>query len=137
MSLPTDAKKRKEIPLFSGFVSYFPDTMAAVAQLSVIANEQHNPGQPLHWSKHKSTDHADSCQRHLSEIGPNWTNRDTDGVLHAVKAAWRANAIVQTLADKGVDVLAITPPYKVVPPEEEAAIDKAVGLPSEEFRLKD
>jgi len=89
--LPTDAKARKALPICTGVLDYFPDALAAVAEVSRIGNDQHNPGQPLHWSKGKSTDHADCALRHLTERG----TRDTDGGLHTAKAAWRVLAQLQ------------------------------------------
>lgn len=91
MTLPTDPKERKGIPLASGVLDYFPDALAAVAALSKAGNDQHNPGQPLHWSRGKSTDHADTILRHLMERG----TLDTDGIRHSAKAAWRALALLQ------------------------------------------
>jgi hypothetical protein len=44
--LPIDAKKRKAIPVVTGVLDYFPDAIAAVADLSRVGNDQHNPGQP-------------------------------------------------------------------------------------------
>jgi len=88
MSLPTDAKARKAVPLYSGLIRYFPQALAAVAELSAIGNEQHNPGQPLHWDRTKSRDELDALSRHLWEAG----TVDTDGVLHSAKVAWRALA---------------------------------------------
>jgi hypothetical protein len=96
MSLPTDAKERKEVPLYSGLLTYFPDALAAVAHLSFIGNEQHNPGQPLHWDKSKSGDHLDCLMRHLVQAG----TIDSDGELHDVKVAWRALANLQMLFEK-------------------------------------
>lgn len=90
--LPTDAKARKDAPIARGVLDYFPNALAAVAELSRIGNEQHNPGQPMHWAKHKSTDHADCIVRHLIDRG----TVDTDGVRHATKVAWRALALLQT-----------------------------------------
>lgn len=87
----TDAKARKALPVFSGFVKYFPDAMLAVAELSRIGNDQHNPGQPLHWAKEKSTDEHDALMRHLIDAG----TIDTDGVRHSTKVAWRAMAALQ------------------------------------------
>jgi hypothetical protein len=89
--LPTDAKARKALPLATGCIDYFPDALADVAELSRIGNDQHNPGQPLHWSKHKSSDHDDCLVRHLIDRG----KRDTDGVRHRTKVAWRALAALQ------------------------------------------
>jgi hypothetical protein len=91
VSLPTDAKQRKDIPIYSGFIKYFPDAMAAVAELSRIGNEQHNPGKPLHWDRSKSGDELDALTRHLAEAG----TVDTDGVRHSTKVAWRAMANLQ------------------------------------------
>jgi hypothetical protein len=89
--LPTDAKERKALPIATGVLDYFPDALAAVAELSRIGNDQHNAGQPLHWSKHKSSDHADCLVRHLIDRG----TKDSDGVRHSVKVAWRALAMAQ------------------------------------------
>jgi hypothetical protein len=92
MTLPTTAAERKAIPRRHRRLDYFPDAIAAVAELSRIGNEQHNPGQPLHWAREKSTDHADCIGRHLIERG----TLDTDGQRHAAKVAWRALALLQT-----------------------------------------
>lgn len=86
-----DAKTRKEAPIFSGFFKYFPDAIVEVARLSKIGNDQHNPGQPLHWSKHKSSDHGDCITRHQLDAG----SIDTDKVRHSTKVAWRALAQLQ------------------------------------------
>ena len=90
-ALPTDAKDRKDIPLATGCVDYFPDALAAVASLSRIGNEQHNPGKPLHWDRSKSGDEADALMRHFVQRG----TFDTDGVLHSTKVCWRALALLQ------------------------------------------
>lgn len=91
MTLPTDAKARKAVPIFSGCLRYFPDALAAVAELSRIGNDQHNPGEKLHWARGKSTDELDALTRHLMDAG----TVDTDGVLHDTKVAWRALANLQ------------------------------------------
>ena len=75
----------------SGVVDYFPDALAAVAEVSHAGNEQHNPGQELHWNRSKSGDFADTIMRHLVERG----TRDTDGLRHSAKLAWRALANLQ------------------------------------------
>jgi hypothetical protein len=89
--LPTDAKSRKGIPVASGVLDYFPAAIAEVAKLSKAGNDQHNPGQPLHWSRGKSNDHADTMMRHFLERG----TVDTDGVRHSAKMVWRALALLQ------------------------------------------
>ena len=82
---------RKRMPLATGCMDYFPDALLAVANCSLVANEQHNPGEPLHWAREKSNDHADCLARHLLERG----TLDTDGVRHSAKVAWRALALLQ------------------------------------------
>lgn len=91
MPLPNDAKGRKAVPLHSGLVAYFKDALIEVARLSQIGNDQHNPGQPLHWSKDKSNDHEDCLLRHHFEAG----TIDSDGVRHSAKRAWRSLAALQ------------------------------------------
>jgi hypothetical protein len=89
--LPKDAGERKKIPLYTGLLCYFPDALIEVAKLSYVGNLQHNPGQPLHWAREKSTDQEDTIMRHLLESG----QLDTDGVPHSAKVAWRALAMLQ------------------------------------------
>lgn len=64
---PNDSKQRKEYPLYRGLFQYFPRALAAVAHHSFIGNEQHHPGEPLHWDKTKSTDEPDALLRHVLE----------------------------------------------------------------------
>jgi hypothetical protein len=94
--METDSAKRKAIPMFSGLLAYFPDALAEVAALSQAGNDKHNPGQPLHWARGKSTDELDCLMRHLAEAG----NLDTDGYYHDVKVAWRALANLQKLLEQ-------------------------------------
>lgn len=90
--LPEDAKTRKGLPICTGVLDYFPLALAEVARTSKAGNDQHNPGQPLHWDRTKSLDHADCILRHLVDRG----TVDTDGILHSAKVAWRALALLQT-----------------------------------------
>ena len=82
---------RKQIPIASGVLDYFPDAIRALAHCSWVGNEQHNPGDPLHWAREKSNDHPDCMMRHFMERG----TVDEDGVRHVVKAAWRMLALAQ------------------------------------------
>jgi hypothetical protein len=91
VKLPTDPKERKKIPIYSGVLSYFPDAIAEIANLSWTGNNQHNKGEKLHWSREKSSDHEDTLVRHLMESG----TRDSDGVRHSSKVCWRAMAMLQ------------------------------------------
>lgn len=94
--LPTDAKARKAVPVYSGCIRYFPRALAAVAELSRVGNEQHNPGKPLHWDRSKSGDELDAATRHLFEAG----TIDTDGQRHSTKLAWRALANLEKELEK-------------------------------------
>jgi hypothetical protein len=82
---------RKEFPITSGVIDYFPLALAWVARVSLEGNNQHNPGQPLHWARGKSTDHADCIVRHLIQRG----TLDEDHMPHSAKVAWRALALLQ------------------------------------------
>ena len=90
-TLPTGAKERKQFPIASGFLDYFPDAIAAIAHISYRGNQQHNPDKPLHWDRSKSADEADTLMRHFLQRG----TLDTDGVAHSAKMAWRALALLQ------------------------------------------
>lgn len=96
MNISNDAKERKKIPIASGVLGYFPLAIAEIARVSWVGNEQHNPGQPLHWAREKSTDHDDCLMRHFMERG----TIDSDGMRHSAKVAWRALAILQLEIEK-------------------------------------
>lgn len=89
--------ERKAAPLYAGCFAYFPDALLAVARLSKKANDKHNPGEPLHWSKEKSNDHADCLLRH--QLNPEEIDPEVDEI-HAVMVAWRALAQLQTIIEK-------------------------------------
>lgn len=88
------SQDRKNAPVYSGVLKYFPDAILEVARLSKFGNDKHNPGEPLHWSKDKSSDHDDCVARHLLDAG---TRSATDGNhRHRTMMAWRALAALQT-----------------------------------------
>lgn len=90
-TLPTGSADRKTYPIASGVLDYFPDALIAIAHVSYVGNDQHNPGQPLHWAREKSIDQDDTLMRHFLERG----KLDTDGLRHSAKMAWRALALLQ------------------------------------------
>ena len=92
--LPKSSKERKQIPIYSGLLKYFPDACAAVAHVSFVGNEQHNPGESLHWAKEKSNDHVDCIGRHLTDHASG-ERFDPDGERILAKVAWRALAALQ------------------------------------------
>lgn len=93
LGLPTEAKARKALPVYTYITEYFPDALLAEVSVSVAGNEQHNPGEPLHWSREKSADQMDCAFRHMMDHKKNPI--DTDGQYHLAKAIWRLKAELQ------------------------------------------
>ena len=84
--LPSDAQQRKDIPIYRGFIKYFPDAIVEVTKLSVKGSKQHH-GDKVWWDKSKSSDELDALMRHLLE--GDW-----------VCVAWRAMANLQRECDE-------------------------------------
>lgn len=87
------AQERKEQPVFSGVLSYFPEAIKYVSRASYQGQQQHNPDKPLAWDRSKSGDELDALTRHLIDHSVNPV--DDDGILHLGKVAWRALAALQ------------------------------------------
>lgn len=85
---------RKNQPVFSGVLKYFPLALLEVSKVSLAGNEQHNPGEPLHWDKSKSTDEPDALVRHLLDHAQG-NIYDDDGIRHLAKATWRALSFLE------------------------------------------
>lgn len=98
MKLPTDSIERKNTPIYSGCIAYFPLALAAVARLSKRGNDKHNPGEPLHWAREKSTDHKDCIARHLVDIDV--YDEELQEYDEAAAVAWRALAYLQLLEEQ-------------------------------------
>lgn len=94
MGLPTEDKARKALPYWTFFTEYFLKAWMAVANVAIKGNEQHNPGQPLHWAREKSTDQLNTAFRHQIDYGMG-VKKDTDGQWHLAKAIWRLSAQLQ------------------------------------------
>jgi hypothetical protein len=95
MILPTEDKTRKgEWPLWTFMFGYFPKAWLEVVRVAVVGNNQHNPGQKLHWAREKSTDQLNTALRHQFDYGMG-VRKDTDGVYHLAKAIWRLMAQLQ------------------------------------------
>lgn len=107
LTLPTDSAERKNYPMLSGCLKYFPAAIAGVAKVSKYGNDKHNPGEQLHHARGKSTDHGDCIIRHLTDTedllaalsrGQNVTH---DQILHEVnQLTWRVLAYSQELHEK-------------------------------------
>jgi hypothetical protein len=118
LTLSTDSTARKDIPVYSGFVQYFPAAIAGAARHSKRGNDKHNPGQPLHHARGKSTDHEDCVERHLMDIsdmeaalkrGDVPIDKGDDSARSAIVAAlleeadalvWRSAALSQRLYEQ-------------------------------------
>ena len=87
--------QRKEYPITTGCLDYFRDALLYISHVSYKGNQKHNPGEPLHWARGKSTDEPDALGRHLvsREIV------DDNGLLEAGEMAWRALALLQKLLE--------------------------------------
>ena len=95
------SEERKQYPIVSGCLDYFRDALLEVSHVSWLGNQKHNPGQPLHWARDKSNDHADCVVRHMAtrtEI------ESESGETHAVHALWWALAMVQEMEEKRLGI---------------------------------
>jgi hypothetical protein len=89
--------QRKEYPIVTGLLDYFPDACALVSHVSYKGNEKHNPGQPLHHARGKSADHLDCIGRHLTERKED--DPDT-AIIHMANECWRSLAELQDMLEK-------------------------------------
>ena len=117
-----DDESRKRAPVYSGFMRYFPRAMKAVAYLSWMGNQKHNPGAELGWSWNRSNDHGDCVARHQCDVG----ELDEYGLPHELAVAWRAMAQLEVyLVEKyGLKL----PPAAYMVPDDlsEDALEKAI-----------
>lgn len=91
-----ESQRRKETPIFTGLICYWPDALEAVASHSYVNNEKHNPGETLHWSRDKSNDHLDSLARHLTDLGKLTLPLHNPEKIELLKAiVWRGLAELQ------------------------------------------
>ena len=88
--------ERKNMPVYTGVIKYFPNALKYVSKVSLQRNNQHHPDKPLHWDTSKSTDHLDAPTRHLIDAD----KIDDDGLLHLGKVAWRALAALEDYIEK-------------------------------------
>ena len=89
-ALPTDPVARKMIPVYTGFISYFPRAIAAVSKISMVGGIQHGQtAENLHWDRSKSGDELDALMRHI--LDKDWA-----------QVAWRAMANLEKQLEKEV-----------------------------------
>lgn len=107
-TLPTESNARKEHPIHSGCIRYFPAALAGVARTSKMGNDKHNPGQEMHHARSKSTDHADCIVRHLIDtedllaaMNRGDSKVTTEEILNEVNSmVWRALAYSQEMHER-------------------------------------
>lgn len=92
--LPTGYEERKELKMYDFMFHYFPLAWLEIVKVAVAGNNQHNPGETLHWAREKSKDQMNTAFRHIFDYGTG-TKYDTDGRTHLGKAAWRLMAQLQ------------------------------------------
>lgn len=105
-TLPLDSTARKEFPIYSGPLKYFPKAIAEVARVCKIGNDKHNPGEALHHARGKSNDHADCIMRHLIDMSEDFgkgVGKDENGIPQVAYVAWRALALAQEWYEKNGD----------------------------------
>lgn len=109
---PYTSAERKEMPVQTIMAEYFPDALAAVARHSKKANDKHNPGEPMHWARKKSTDHLNCAGRHL--MTPDAIDADT-GEIELVGATWRCLAALQLREEARLKAAGIMPLSGITP----------------------
>ena len=90
----SEAQKRKDTPVYSGVVAYFPLALKEIAKASGEGNKQHHADKPLHWDRSKSGDELDAMMRHLLDHASGEVFDDC-GTRHIVKCGWRILAFIQ------------------------------------------
>tara|TARA_Y100000994_G_scaffold249120_1_gene259189 strand:+ start:10979 stop:11356 length:378 start_codon:yes stop_codon:yes gene_type:complete len=86
--LPSDSQERKAIPVYTGFIKYFPRAIAAVTKVSLQGGLQHGQTEDtLHWNRALSGDELDAMMRHV--LDQDWA-----------QVAWRAMANLEKQLEK-------------------------------------
>lgn len=109
MSIEMTDKDRKESPVYSGVLKYFPDAIIEISKCSYKGQQQHNPDKPLAWDRSKSGDDLDALSRHLLQAGA----LDSDGIRHSAKVCWRALANLQKEIERDSFKIQVNNPNQV------------------------
>jgi hypothetical protein len=118
MTLPKDYAARKALPLYDVYTKYFPRAQIELVKVAVVGNEQHNPGEPLHWARGKSMDQLNTAMRHMLDHALGNVYDDDPAVeitradgtkfypshrtMHLAKAMWRLGAAIELLCEAEV-----------------------------------
>ncbi len=96
MRYDNSSARRKEQPVAEGVLDYMPAAIRLAAELSRLGNEKHNPGQPLHHARTKSTDHRNCAARHIMDADV----LDEFGLIEAISAFWRIGIYIQEKCER-------------------------------------
>lgn len=92
--LPNDPFQRKKIPA-AAVLDYFDAAIVEIAKALQAGNDEHNPGEPLHWARGKSPDQDHCIIRHFLERGTIYVDRNGVPVRHSTSLAIRALMLLQ------------------------------------------
>lgn len=137
-TLPVNSDERKLFPLWRGLFRYAPAALAAAARVSMRGSQKHNPGQPMHHSRWKSTDHLDCFFRHAMDLEEDFGHGrgyDEHGEPQVGYMLWRALMFAQEWLEinegaptapaavlEGEELPAVSPAGFRLPPSEEAPV---------------
>jgi hypothetical protein len=135
-TLPIDSAERKLVPIYSGFMAYFPAAIAGAAKVSQVAMKQHNLPKLGH-NRGKSADHADCVPRHMMDVADamaafergeiSFQQARDFALAEASSAVWRVCAWSQELHERFGSPMApaaYLPPVPPPPPAEEKAVNE-------------
>lgn len=92
--LPNDPGARKKIPA-AAVLDYFDAAIVEIAKALQAGNDEHNPGEDLHWARGKSPDQDHALIRHFLERGTVYVDRNGVVVRHSTSLAIRALMLLQ------------------------------------------
>lgn len=109
LTLGDDSEARKRVQLVAAFLRYIPAAAARFALHSKAGNDKHNPGEPVHHARGKSSDHEECVLRHLVDMQDIGAYIERNGptaeaikmLLDEVTAEfWRTGILLQELCEK-------------------------------------
>lgn len=126
---------RKDMPVYSGVIKYFPDALLAISKASALGQQQHNPDLPLFWDRSKSGDELDAMMRHLIDHAKG-IELDDCGTPHIVKCGWRILAYIQKMqedSDRELVLQEITERHQAEMEKPYVPFYKPYGMSDEEY----
>jgi len=103
-------------------------TIIEMVKLSVEGNDKHNPDEPLHWAREKSTDQLDCIARHLFDYGVAEDADDLEAQIQEMSSVmWRAGAKLQLLCEERDARSKVTSPAALVAKADARLADKVLN----------